>query len=380
MRVAVATSEPVSSAADERHASWAELFFDLVAVAGVAMLAHILSLRLDFAALGLYAVLFLSFWLTWVTFMLYGNVAAGSTHLVRLLVGMFGLGVMAASIPEVAHSVLEQGDSRAVQVYTVAYVVTRWIGSQSWQRGEVLLDFPVAQHLAGTLPWLVSLWVSDAARPWWWAAGVLLDLVLMFGVSGSELLARYQGRFEQRRDTRRRRLPRRPDDEGPVITGPSVDPAHLSERLGLFVIIVLGESVVQVVQAASGTPPDRHLLAAGAAAFTLLAGCSRFRCSTARRVSRTSGRAGSNRGSCWDCTAWSPATSPPSRWHSRWRSSMGPNPWTFVPAGWCAGRWRRTSSSAWSPPSPSEGSGSPVWSSGWSPGWRCRWGSGSLRG
>jgi len=47
----------------ERHASWAELFFDLVAVAGVAALAHVLGPELDAAALGLYALLFLALWL-----------------------------------------------------------------------------------------------------------------------------------------------------------------------------------------------------------------------------------------------------------------------------------------------------------------------------
>lgn len=42
------TGEPTATA--ERHASWAELFFDLVAVAGVGMLAHVLSHELDAAA------------------------------------------------------------------------------------------------------------------------------------------------------------------------------------------------------------------------------------------------------------------------------------------------------------------------------------------
>jgi hypothetical protein len=32
----------------------------------------------------LYALLFLAFWLAWTTFMLYGNAAAGHTHVIRL--------------------------------------------------------------------------------------------------------------------------------------------------------------------------------------------------------------------------------------------------------------------------------------------------------
>ncbi|MCB0909461.1 MAG: low temperature requirement protein A [Nocardioidaceae bacterium] len=258
---------------EERHASWAELFFDLVAVAGVGMLSHVLSSHLDLATVGLYAVLFLSFWLTWATFMLYGNVAAGRTHLVRLLAGMFGLGVMASAIPGVAHAVLEGGDSHDLQVYAIAYVATRWVGSQSWQRGEVLVDFPVAQHLAGTVPWVVSFWADGQALPWLWGGGILLDLFVMFVVSGDDMVERYQARIdENRRHGRDRRRGRPTQGDGPVFHGVSVDAAHLAERLGLFVIIVLGESVVQVVDAAADPEPDRALFGAGVASFALLAG------------------------------------------------------------------------------------------------------------
>ena len=68
----------------ERHASWSELFFDLVAVAAVASLAHLLATELDWASLGLYAVLFLAVWLvrdaTWISFP-----ALGSTIIVTHL-------------------------------------------------------------------------------------------------------------------------------------------------------------------------------------------------------------------------------------------------------------------------------------------------------
>src|SRR3954464_16055360 len=177
----------------ERHATWAELFFDLVAVAGVAALAHLLGAELDAAALGLYALLFLSFWLSWTTFMLYSNVAAGQTHVIRLLIGMFGLGVMAASVPGVAHTVLGHGsDSRALNVFAVAYIATRIYGSKSWQRGAVLLDFPVVQNSAGLLPWLASLWADEHWKLALWAAGVGLDLVPILVLSGSKILQRVQ--------------------------------------------------------------------------------------------------------------------------------------------------------------------------------------------
>jgi len=57
------TADESEDARIERHASWAELFFDLVVVAGVAALAHALGLNLDAAAVGFCALLFLAFWL-----------------------------------------------------------------------------------------------------------------------------------------------------------------------------------------------------------------------------------------------------------------------------------------------------------------------------
>ncbi|MGC4813352.1 low temperature requirement protein A [Micromonospora sp. DT228] len=258
----------------ERHASWAELFFDLVAVAGVAALAHVLGPELDAAALGLYALLFLALWLSWTTFMLYGNVAAGQTRVLRLMVGMFGLGTMAASVPGVAHTVLGHGsDIRPLNVFAIAYIATRVYGSKSWQRGAVLLDFPVVQYSVGLLPWFASLWVDEHWKLALWAAGVGLDLLLILVLSGSRILQRVQSYLTAPESARRRpRSGGRPDGTGPVIHGVSVDPAHLSERLGLFVIIVLGESVVQVVAAASETRYDMGLLATAIASFVLLAG------------------------------------------------------------------------------------------------------------
>jgi low temperature requirement protein LtrA len=258
----------------ERHASWAELFFDLVAAAGVGTLARVLGSELDAAGLGLYALLYLTFWLSWTTFMLYGNVSAGQTRVVRLMTGMFGLGVMAASVPGVTHTVLGRGDDlRPLNVFAIAYVATRVYGARSWRRGEVLLDFPVVQYSMGLLPWCVSIWVDERWKLALWTVGVGLDLLLILAVSGSKLLDQFQARFAAQAATRRR--PRSgvgTGGTGPVVQGVSVDPAHLSERLGLFVIIVLGEAVVRVVDAASGARYDIGLLATGIASFVLLAG------------------------------------------------------------------------------------------------------------
>ncbi|WP_200829876.1 low temperature requirement protein A, partial [Cellulomonas algicola] len=50
------------------------------------------------------------------------------------------------------------------------------------------------------------------------------------------------------------------------------DVPHLGERMSLFVLIVLGESLIQVIDGASEAEWDRALAVAGAGAFTLLVG------------------------------------------------------------------------------------------------------------
>jgi low temperature requirement protein LtrA len=258
----------------QRHASWAELFFDLVAVAGVAALAHVLGADLDAATLGLYALLFLAFWLSWTTFMLYSNVAAGQTQVLRLMTGMFGLGVMAASVPGVTHTVLGDSHSaRPLTVFTIAYIATRVYGSRAWRRGEVLLDFPVVQNSLGLLPWFVSLFLDTHWKLPLWALGIGLDLLVLLVFSRAALREQVQAHSAGWSASRRRNRPAIGRDAGvPAIHEVLVDPAHLSERLGLFVIIVLGESVVQVVDTAGEAPYGGGLLVTGIASFVLLAG------------------------------------------------------------------------------------------------------------
>jgi low temperature requirement protein LtrA len=52
----------------ERHASWTELFFDLVVVAGVGQLAHLLAHGDSLSNVGLYVLLYLAFWISWATY------------------------------------------------------------------------------------------------------------------------------------------------------------------------------------------------------------------------------------------------------------------------------------------------------------------------
>ncbi|MFF9909067.1 low temperature requirement protein A [Streptomyces sp. NPDC013457] len=246
---------PDSSGESERHASWLELFFDLIAVAGVAQLAHLLHGAPDHADLALYCVLFLAFWTAWMCFTTYGNVAADKVHTRTVLIGMFGLAVMAAAVPEVRS---DHGDA-----FALAYVFVRLLASRVWQgRGEVPADWPMAQLSAGVTPWIVSVWAEDPLRYWLWAGGLAVDLTLTFALSGNRLMARI--RKQQAAGDRSH------GQDGEALRAARFDPRHLDERLGLFTLIVIGEGIAQGVQAASGAEWNADLGSLSVGSFALL--------------------------------------------------------------------------------------------------------------
>jgi low temperature requirement protein LtrA len=236
----------------ERHASWLELFFDLVAVAGIAQLSHLLH---GSTSAALYAVCFLAFWTAWMCFTVYGNVAGDSARALPMLVAMSGLVVMAAAVGDV------EGDRG--QAFAIAYVAVRVVSGRVWRaRGgiRVVVEWPVAQIGVGVLPWVASLWGPASWRPGLWSLGLVLDLLIAFAIPDGRIAARLD----------RRAVP----DPGGRITRPArLDTAHFGERLGLFTIIVLGEGVMTVTDAmAEASTWTAALYSTAAGALVLLAG------------------------------------------------------------------------------------------------------------
>ncbi|MEU8899070.1 low temperature requirement protein A [Nocardia sp. NPDC048505] len=255
-----APAEPTH--AHDRHASWMELFFDLVAVAGVGQLTHLLHHGPTLADFGLYVVLYLAFWMVWAVIMLYGNIARDHTRVPLMLAAMLGLGVLAAAVAGLPE--------RHATAFAAVYVVLRVASGRLWGRGKVVVDWPTIELGAGVLPWVVSLWVPEPWKYWCWATGLAIDLLIMFFMSGDRLLAGLQEQF----DRRLRRLRRVRDfDEAlvPKLEAVHADPAHLGERLGLLVIIVLGEGVIVVIDAVGKSAWTFQILALGFAAFVILA-------------------------------------------------------------------------------------------------------------
>jgi low temperature requirement protein LtrA len=72
----------------ERHASWLELFFDLVVVVAVARLAHGLH-EPTWGAVALFVLFYYAVWSVWTSLTLHSNVRADKTRVRSMLIGMY---------------------------------------------------------------------------------------------------------------------------------------------------------------------------------------------------------------------------------------------------------------------------------------------------
>jgi low temperature requirement protein LtrA len=231
----------------DRHASWLELFFDLVVVVAVSQLAHLVHGDAHHGPGGLeittFFALYLAIWLVWTTFTLYSNVVAERIRQRAMFLGMAGIALMAAAVPD--------GMGERSAVFAAAYLTTSALGAGSFTRsGQVLLSWSAATRNSGLVPWVIAFWVHD---PWWklglWLLG--LGMTVWFSIlggraDGEQVIAALNERLARR--TQRVRS-RRGESSAPTLVIAQVDAGHLGERLGLFVIIVLGEAMLQLVGA-----------------------------------------------------------------------------------------------------------------------------------
>jgi low temperature requirement protein LtrA len=245
--------------------AWLEVFFDLVVVAAVAVLTANLEATPTLADVALSTTLYAGIWFSWVTVVLYANIAGDQLRTRSVIVAMVAIAAMGAANPLAF-------PSRA-NTFAVGFLVVRTLCARaSWRTGRVLVGWPILQLGGLTFPWVVSLFVAAPAKYGIWAATVAADLLLVV-VRSRRGDAEDTSRFEQRINERQARH-RGPDGRVlPPLTFTSVrvDVDHLAERLGLFVIIVLGEAVAQVVHAISDLEWSREVRGSAIASVVILA-------------------------------------------------------------------------------------------------------------
>jgi low temperature requirement protein LtrA len=205
-----------SSGGGERHATWLELFFDLVFVLAIAELAHYLHDHLSVGGFLGFLFLFVPVWGTWMGYTYYADLfdINGPAYRVAILAAMLLSIALAVSI----HGALDGGSSGFVAAYVALRMLLVGLYAWAWRYArEVRPQCAryVAGFSAGALIWSASLLVPEPARYGLWVIGIIVvEIATPFFVQLTVL------------------------EELPIQV------SHLPERLGLFTIIVLGESIV----------------------------------------------------------------------------------------------------------------------------------------
>ena len=217
----------------ESHASWIELFFDLVFVVVVAVLSQNLRLHLSVSGFLQFSALFVPCWWVWVLFTFYADRydADDVMHRLLMLTGMLAVIFLAVTARHAFH-----GSSAG---FALAYIMARSVVLMLYTRtarhvpaAHANLRLYLASYVPSTSLWLLSIAVSEPYRYAVWAIAMMIELAVP--IFGSRLLA-----------------------------GTPVHPSHLPERFGLCTLIVLGESVVSV----AGTADTHWQLASTTAAI-----------------------------------------------------------------------------------------------------------------
>ena len=210
-------------ARDPRRVHWMELFFDLVFVAFVGQLAHGLRGDPGWAEFGTFVLLFFPAWWAWVNIVSVVNLLPGLSSRalgVAMLAAMASASVMAAAAPAAF--------GERAWAFSLANAAMR----------VVLLILWLYQHRqkSGDAPWRIWIYNGGTAVLWLIAALLPLPSAVVLWATSIVIevgMVAVGGRLWPDRGVR------------------GINIEHASERLGLFVIIVLGESVFTIVTEAS---------------------------------------------------------------------------------------------------------------------------------
>ncbi|MBD0859694.1 low temperature requirement protein A [Gordonia sp. zg691] len=227
---------------DDRAATRLELFFDLAYVLIIHQLAVALKEDLGWDGVLVFAGLFAVTWWSWVTTTLYANRFDTNDVVYRVLklAATFAVAVMAASA-----STAVGGDGTVA--FGVGYIATRLILAglylRAWRHiadARVTINLYFAATVISAVVWGVSLFTSSPTTYILWAVGI-----------GIEALA-----------------PLAATRWGPNVP---LHLEHLPERFGLFVILVLGESISAIVLGMHDTHWAWSSLSVAALGFTIAA-------------------------------------------------------------------------------------------------------------
>jgi low temperature requirement protein LtrA len=210
---------------EERHATWFELYFDLVFAAAVAQLANALSRDPSGAVFARFVGLFVVVAWAWMGFVFYANRFDTDDLIYRLTksCAMLAIAAIAVNLPPVMFA-----HGGAVGL-AIGYVIVRSLLVALYVRarlnihgvGRRLSDVYIVCFSFTTGIWLVSIFVPSPFRYVLWGVALAIDLAV-------------------------------PPRAWRQLPGAPIVVSHLTERFGTFFIIVLGGSVAGVVSGVAG--------------------------------------------------------------------------------------------------------------------------------
>jgi low temperature requirement protein LtrA len=211
-----------------RHATWLELFYDLVFAVVIFQLGH--NLEEDFSLYGFlgFLALFVPVWWSWTGAAFYASRFDTDDlgHRILVLLQMVGAAAMAVTVSDALGN-----DSAgfalsyaAIRIILVLEYVRTGI-SKSFSSANPLIRRYSIGFLCAAIVWIISVFIPPPFRFVLWGIGLVIDFATPITVR------RLQSQFS------------------PHIS-------HLPERMGLFTILVLGESVIGIVVGVSNMEFD----------------------------------------------------------------------------------------------------------------------------
>jgi low temperature requirement protein LtrA len=205
-----------------RHATWLELFYDLIFVVVISQLAH--NLENDFSLYGSlgFLALFVPVWWSWTGAAFYATRFDTDDlgHRILILLQMIGAAALAVNVTDglgndSAGFALSYAAIRVILV--VEYMRTG--RSKQYSSATRLIRRYTRGFLCAAVMWIISAFIPPPFRFVLWGIGLVIDFATPIAA---------------------RRLPQ---------FAPHI--SHIPERMGLFTIIVLGESIIGVVAGVS---------------------------------------------------------------------------------------------------------------------------------
>ena len=206
---------------EHRHATWLELFFDLVFVASIGVVTHNLAHthhgHIELKQILMFPIEFLPIWWIWATHTLYANRfdTDSKAHRIASLIIMFLMVTMSAFLGDE----LFKHYGRFIGFYIAIRFVLAGLYLSSSEKLETSKHFTMKigiAIIAGALISGLSIFFDSPYREYVLVGGLLFEMAATILI-------------------------------GKTVNVDPIHKEHLVERIGLFSIILLGESVISLV-------------------------------------------------------------------------------------------------------------------------------------